>query len=129
MWCYSIAGWDSSAWQPLGLGMNGPVNGLTTHNSELIAAGCFTMAGSASANHIAAWAPVACAGDLNCDGVVDFGDINPFVMYLSDFAVWATSYPGCNEHNGDANGDGLYPDFGDINPFVQLIVSSPLSCP
>jgi len=23
-------------------------------------------------------------GDLNCDGVVDFGDINPFVQFLAD---------------------------------------------
>lgn len=70
-----------------------------------------------------------CVGDLNCDGVVDCGDINPFVMYLSNFAAWQTSYAGCNERNGDVNGDDLYPDFGDINPFVQLMVSSPLSCP
>jgi hypothetical protein len=24
-----------------------------------------------------------CRGDLNCDGVIDFGDINPFVALLS----------------------------------------------
>lgn len=60
-------------------------------------------------------------GDMNCDGVVDFGDINPFVLYLSDFTAWQAAYPGCPASNGDINGDGAYPDFGDINPFVALL--------
>jgi hypothetical protein len=61
------------------------------------------------------------AGDLNCDGAVDFGDINPFVLYLSNFAAWQTAYPGCPAENGDINGDGSFPSFGDINPFVALL--------
>jgi hypothetical protein len=60
-------------------------------------------------------------GDLNCDSTVDFGDINPFVLYLSNFAAWQTTYAGCNPANGDINGDGSYPSFGDINPFVALL--------
>jgi hypothetical protein len=60
-------------------------------------------------------------GDLNCDGEVDFGDINPFVLYLSDFTAWQAAYPGCPPHNGDINGDGSFPSFGDINPFVALL--------
>jgi hypothetical protein len=62
-------------------------------------------------------------GDLNCDGSVDFGDINPFVLYLSNFAAWQTAFPGCNPLNGDINGDGTYgqASFGDINPFVALL--------
>jgi hypothetical protein len=63
-------------------------------------------------------------GDLNCDGAVNFGDINPFVMYLSDYATWQQTYPGCNPRNGDVNGDGDYPSFGDINPFVALLVGN-----
>ena len=61
-------------------------------------------------------------GDLNCDGAIDFGDINPFVLYLSNFAQWQTYY-GCNPLNGDINGDGTYgqASFGDINPFVALL--------
>ena len=58
-------------------------------------------------------------GDLNCDGVIDFGDINPFVLALSDPAGYAATYPNCNVANGDINGDG-HVDFGDINPFVAL---------
>jgi subtilisin family serine protease len=62
-------------------------------------------------------------GDLNCDGVVDFGDINPFVLYLSQYAAWLATYPGCDPANGDINGDGVYgqTSFGDINPFVALL--------
>ncbi len=60
-------------------------------------------------------------GDLDCDGIVGFGDINPFVLFLSNFAVWQQTYAGCPPQNGDVNGDGVYPDFADINPFVALL--------
>jgi hypothetical protein len=65
-------------------------------------------------------------GDLNCDGSVDFGDINPFVLYLSSNALWQTTYPTCSVLNGDINGDGTYgqASFGDINPFVALLTES-----
>jgi len=65
--------------------------------------------------------PAVLVGDLNCDGVVGFGDINAFVLYLSNFAVWQTTYDGCPPQNGDINGDGIYPSFQDINPFVALL--------
>jgi hypothetical protein len=58
-------------------------------------------------------------GDLNCDGTVNFGDINPFVKALSDPAGYAATYPDCPLSNRDINGDGVF-DFGDINPFVAL---------
>jgi hypothetical protein len=59
-------------------------------------------------------------GDLNCDGSVDFGDINPFVLALSDPAVWQASYADCNIMNGDVNENGTV-GFDDINPFVALL--------
>ncbi|MBP7746705.1 MAG: hypothetical protein KA383_11295 [Phycisphaerae bacterium] len=62
-------------------------------------------------------------GDLNCDGNVGFGDINPFVLYLSNHSTWLLTYPDCPPENGDINGDGNYPSFGDINPFVTLLSS------
>ena len=75
--------------------------------------------------------PAPCVGDLNCDGYVDFGDINPFVLHLADYAAWATANPGCNPLNGDINGDGTYGQgsFGAINPFVALIASGQGPCP
>jgi hypothetical protein len=59
-------------------------------------------------------------GDLNCDTVVDFDDINPFVLALSNPEAYALAYPDCNILNGDCNGDSLV-DFDDINPFVGLL--------
>lgn len=61
-------------------------------------------------------------GDLNCDGVVDFGDINPFVMAMSNPALYEATYPGCPFENRDINEDGKF-DFADINPFVELLAS------
>jgi len=63
-------------------------------------------------------------GDLNCDGLVDFGDINPFVLALSNWPEWLARYPDCPLENADVNGDGQYGGangFGDINPFVALL--------
>jgi hypothetical protein len=59
-------------------------------------------------------------GDLNCDGVTDFADINPFVLRLSNPTEYFNAYPGCPILNGDINTDGSV-DFGDINPFVALL--------
>jgi len=67
--------------------------------------------------------PLTLPGDMNCDSAADFGDIKPFVLYLSNFAAWQAAYPGCDPTNGDINGDGTYgqESFGDINPFVALL--------
>jgi hypothetical protein len=59
-------------------------------------------------------------GDLNCDGVVDFGDINPFVLALSDPAGYQAAFPNCDILNGDCSGNGSV-DFDDINPFVAIL--------
>jgi hypothetical protein len=63
------------------------------------------------------------AGDLNCDGTIGFGDINPFVLALSNPAGYAAAFPDCDIMTGDINGDGSV-DFGDINPFVALLSGS-----
>jgi len=75
-----------------------------------------------------------CVGDLNCDGWIDFGDINPFVLYLSNCDAWQAAFPGCPPENGDINCDCTYcfhggPDFGDINPFVALMTQCTGGCP
>jgi hypothetical protein len=59
-------------------------------------------------------------GDLNCDGAVGFGDINPFVLALSNPSAYASAYADCNALNADINGDGVV-NFTDINPFVALL--------
>lgn len=62
----------------------------------------------------------ALVGDLNCDGSVNFADINPFVLALTDPAGYALAFPNCAIANGDINDDGSV-NFGDINPFVALL--------
>ncbi len=65
-------------------------------------------------------APPFAAGDVNCDGSVDFGDINDFVLRLSNFAAYLAAHPDCPESTADVNGDGVV-NFGDINAFVALL--------
>jgi hypothetical protein len=62
-------------------------------------------------------------GDLDCNGVVDFGDINPFVLRLSNPTAYAESFAGCPDGNGDVSGNGSV-GFDDINPFVALLSGS-----
>jgi subtilisin family serine protease len=64
--------------------------------------------------------------DMNCDGSVGFGDINPFVLALSKPVLYSQTYPTCNIMNGDINADGLV-GFGDINPFVTCVAQG--GCP
>lgn len=59
-------------------------------------------------------------GDLNCDGRVDFDDIDPFVTALSGEAGYNAAHPGCRWLNADCNLDGVV-DFDDIDPFVALL--------
>jgi subtilisin family serine protease len=59
-------------------------------------------------------------GDLDCDGDVDFDDINPFVLALTDPVAYQAAYPNCNYLNADCDQDGDV-DFDDINSFVALL--------
>ncbi len=59
-------------------------------------------------------------GDLDCDGDVDFDDIDPFVAALSGQATYEAAYPDCEYMNADTNGDGSV-DFDDIDAFVGLL--------
>ncbi|TWT40385.1 hypothetical protein RAS1_40940 [Phycisphaerae bacterium RAS1] len=65
-------------------------------------------------------APKLTLGDLNCDGLTDILDINPFVLALSDPAAYQQQFPICPIANGDINMDGNT-DVLDINPFVALL--------
>jgi hypothetical protein len=59
-------------------------------------------------------------GDLNCDGAVNFDDINAFVLAIGDAAGYEAQFPSCNRMNADCNVDGLV-NFDDINAFVALL--------
>ncbi|MEW6249581.1 MAG: RHS repeat-associated core domain-containing protein [Planctomycetota bacterium] len=62
------------------------------------------------------------AGDMNCDGLVDFNDINAFALALQGRAAYEAQYPNCNWLNADIDGNGTV-DFNDINPFNNLLTS------
>lgn len=59
-------------------------------------------------------------GDMNVDGLVNVGDINPFVLALSNPTSYQSGYHILPLLHGDINQDGCM-DFGDINPFVELL--------
>ncbi len=61
-----------------------------------------------------------CAGDANCDGVIDFEDINAFVLALSDPGAYGTTYPDCFVLSADIDNNGLVA-FDDIDLFVVLL--------
>jgi hypothetical protein len=71
--------------------------------------------------------PVLCRGDLDCDDIIGFDDINPFVLAISSPDGYANAFPCCPWENGDCNRDG-YVDFDDINAFV-FYLSSGVLCP
>jgi hypothetical protein len=62
----------------------------------------------------------ALPADMNCDCQLNFDDIDPFVLALTDPAEYAVQYPNCDWHKGDLDGDG-YVTFHDIDPFVALL--------
>jgi hypothetical protein len=63
------------------------------------------------------------AGDLNCDGILNAFDIDPFVLALTDQAAYAAAWPDCDYLLADCNGDGYVNAF-DIDPFVALLVGA-----
>jgi hypothetical protein len=66
-------------------------------------------------------------GDSNCDGAVDFGDIDPFVLALIDEGEYVLAHLSCDwQCNNDINGDGNV-DFNDIDGFVECLINN--GCP
>lgn len=59
-------------------------------------------------------------GDMNCDGIVNNFDIDPFVLALVDPDAYTVAFPNCNRLAADVNGDGSVDNF-DIDPFVLLL--------
>ncbi|HWL94008.1 MAG TPA: hypothetical protein VNT79_10780 [Phycisphaerae bacterium] len=60
-------------------------------------------------------------GDLNCDGFVDLGDLDPFVLALTDIAEYDVQYPDCDISPADCSGDSVI-NGSDIEGFVQILL-------
>ena len=71
-----------------------------------------------------AWSPPA--GDVDCDGVVNLFDVDPFVLALTSaenpepFDDYYAAFPDCDPLHGDINGDCQLNMF-DIDGFVELL--------
>ncbi len=61
-------------------------------------------------------------GDINCDGTVNFFDIDPLVLALSGPAAYSAQFPDCDYLTADIDGNGAV-DFFDIDPFVGCLQS------
>ena len=59
-------------------------------------------------------------GDVNCDGLVNNFDIDPFVLALTNPTGYFAAFPNCNMLLADCNGDGAVNNF-DIDPLVKLL--------
>ncbi|QOJ13628.1 MAG: hypothetical protein HRU75_02765 [Planctomycetia bacterium] len=59
-------------------------------------------------------------GDLNCDGLVNGFDIDPFVLALMDPAAYAVAFPGCDAQAADCNLDGVVNNF-DTDSFLEIL--------
>ena len=59
-------------------------------------------------------------GDINCDGIVNYADINPFVLALSSQTGYEAQFPNCWFFNADASNDNVV-NYADINAFVILL--------
>jgi hypothetical protein len=66
--------------------------------------------------------PAPCAGDLNCDGRVDFLDIDLFVEAFGHAGGVGWPYAECPWRQGDCDGDGDV-DFMDVDVFVARLGS------
>ena len=59
-------------------------------------------------------------GDVNCDGVINALDIEPFLVALFEPNQYPGRYPDCDITLADINGDGSI-DALDIEPFLWLL--------
>ena len=111
-------GWQGEVvWQdpaPLFAVVTGDFNPLLPGDEILVAGG------SGAITLLERTGPEPLPGDMNCDGVFNGGDIDPFFLALGDPAAYTTQFPNCNILLGDMNGDGAV-NGGDIDPFFACL--------
>ncbi|MFH1746219.1 MAG: hypothetical protein ABIG44_04165 [Planctomycetota bacterium] len=121
-----VARWDGTRWTALRAGTNSWIGALTVFDDgagpALYAGGDFTAAGGRGSAYIARWGcvPGLWLGDLNCDGVVNVYDIDPFICAVSPNCDYAAEFPDCNPITGDCNADGIVNAY-DIDGFIALL--------
>ena len=72
------------------------------------------------------FSPARDAGDLDCNGILNMFDIDPFVLALtsaaSGFEMYSATWPDCDPTLADANGDGFVNGL-DVDAFVALLTA------
>jgi hypothetical protein len=66
--------------------------------------------------------PADAPADMNCDGAVDGGDIEDFVMALTSDEDYRAANPTCNIYHGDMNNNGSV-GIEDLNAFVAAVMA------
>jgi len=102
---FPIVRWDGSAWQALGIGVDGSVSALSVFRGELVAGGSFATAGGNVSAHVARWGSGFPFADWDCDDAVDLAD---FVQEHSCLGGPDEPYAaGCvrGDHDGDQDLD------------------------
>lgn len=61
-------------------------------------------------------------GDMDCNGLVNNFDIDPFIEAVVDPDQYALDFPDCDVRFADIDGNGLVNNF-DIDPFVEQLAS------
>ena len=61
-------------------------------------------------------------GDMNCDGSIDFDDIDPLVLALSGEEAYREALSDCHWLHADCNGDSEV-NFDDIDAFVAMLTA------
>ncbi len=67
-------------------------------------------------------------GDVNCDGSIDFFDIDPFLLALFDLPAYQSQFCGGSIATADVDCSGGV-DFFDIDPFLACLFSTCPPCP
>ena len=94
---------------------------MVSDNSGAHLAYCATFNGEEDVYYL--YIEHAYLGDLNCDGVVNSLDIDPFVLAMTNPVEYGLQYPDCDIMYGDTNDDGSINSL-DIDPFVVLLSGS-----
>ncbi len=114
----SLAVYDGASWTPVARD-----DGLVSNRIQSILArpdGKLWVGTEQGISVIAG--PSAALGDMNCDGTVSVGDINPFVLALTDPQSYCGTFADCTALNGDFTSDGEL-SVGDINGFVDALTA------
>ncbi len=78
-------------------------------DQDLMLVGCYASNDGANDAGSAYFTPIYCppsVGDLNCDGAIDLGDVEPFALALVNSSAYAAANPACHISKGDMNDDG-----------------------